>query len=47
MLPTYCKESEDDHTCAHHIGICILKGKMIWLFVYIDLSRIPKMLMRQ
>lgn len=33
MLPTYCKEPEDDHTCAHHIGICILEGKMIQLHV--------------
>lgn len=27
MLATYCKESEDDHTCAHHVGISILEGR--------------------
>lgn len=33
MLPTYCKESKDDHTCAHHIGVCILQEKIRWLFL--------------
>lgn len=27
MLPTYREESEDNHTCAHHVGICILEGE--------------------
>lgn len=25
MFATYCKEPEDDHTCAHHVGVCILQ----------------------
>lgn len=33
MLPTYCKESEDDHACAHHVGVRILQGKIRWLFL--------------
>lgn len=28
MLPTYCEESEDNHARAHHVGICILQGKI-------------------
>lgn len=31
MLPTYRKESEDDHTGAHHVGICILEGVWWWV----------------
>lgn len=42
MLPTYCEESEDDYTCAHHVGIGILMGKMIWSLAYTDISSIPK-----
>lgn len=24
MFPTYCEEPEDNHTCAHHVGVRIL-----------------------
>lgn len=33
MLPTNCKESKDDHTCAHHIGVRILLGTIRWLLL--------------
>lgn len=24
MFPAYCEEPEDNHTCAHHVGVRIL-----------------------
>lgn len=37
MLSTYCKESKDNYTCAHHIGVSILEGKIRWsLLVHVQ-----------
>lgn len=38
MLPTYGEESEDNHTCAHHVGIGILEGKMIVICVVFEFT---------
>ncbi len=27
VLPTYCEKPEDNHTGAHHVGVCILRKK--------------------